>query len=200
MSVSITTLHTSREEECVRLSSVPDHVWTNSLNSITVRKRRQNSNREEEREDEWESWQEAESAGQPLTDEATWSLRLVEPVPDHGEREGPERSRRAGVSGGAGWWGGGAGLAEASRVSRVFWQRPGVWKGSPEGGRQGSGTGAQMALSLVRHPLNLTRWEEVILASRRSTMCGCSLPRKATICRPADVCSGAGAGDGGWRS
>lgn len=59
---------------------------------------------------------------------------------------------------------GGAGLNEASRVSTVFWQRPGVWKGGPEGGRQGSGTGAQMALSLVRHPLNLTRWEEVILA------------------------------------
>lgn len=63
---------------------------------------------------------------------------------------------------------GGAGLTEASRVSRVFWQRPGAWKGGPEGGRQAEGrgwqTGAQMALSLVRHPLNLTRWEEVILA------------------------------------
>lgn len=199
VSVSITTLHTSREEECVRLSSVPDHVWTHSLNSITVRKGRQNSNREEEREDEWESWQEAESAGQPLTDEATWSLRLAEPVPDHGEREGPERSPRAGVSGGAGRWGGrGRTHRGLSRVQGVL-AAPRCVERGPRGWQ--AGRGQRVADGGSDGPVpGKTPSESNEMGGGHSGTCGRSLPRKATICRPADVCSGAVTGDGGWRS
>lgn len=53
----------------------------------------------------------------------------------------------------------GGGLAEASLVSSALRQHPGRWIGSFEGGRQGRGVGAQMALALVRHSLNLMQRE-----------------------------------------